>query len=57
MNEEEKYNFNLKCACINLKKIEEKQGGLINGNFSFHAKKSKVKVKDLREAYTKYKKM
>jgi hypothetical protein len=55
MDEKEKYEFNLHCACINLSNIEKKQGGLVNGNFSFHAKKSNVKVKDLRIAYEKYK--
>ena len=48
MDEIEKYNFNLKCACLRLKNLKEKQGVLINGNITFHAKKSGVKVRDLR---------
>lgn len=30
---------------------EERNGGLINGNFSFFASKYKIKVKRLRELY------
>jgi hypothetical protein len=56
MDEKEKYNFNLKCACIHLSNLEKRQGALLNGNFSFHAQKSKVKVKDLRMAYKNYNK-
>lgn len=55
MEDKEKYSFNLKCALINLLSLEKKQGVLLNGNFSFHAKRSNVKVKDLRIAYKKYK--
>jgi len=51
MNNEEKYNLNLKCAVIHLLALKEKQGELINGNFSFHAKQSHLKVKDLKNAY------
>ena len=55
MTDQEKYKFNLKCACIRLFSLEQRQSVLINGNFTFHAKKSKVKVKDLRNAYQEYK--
>lgn len=52
---EEKQDYSLRCSCIRLLDLEKRQDGLINGNFTFHAKQSKVKVKDLREAYKKYK--
>ena len=51
MNDKERYDFNLKCAVIHLTSLKEKQGELLNGNFSFHAKQSHVKVKDLKKAY------
>lgn len=38
-------------AIKQLKEIEERNGGLINGNFSFVASKNKIKVKRLRELY------
>lgn len=38
-------------ALKQLKEIEQKNGGLINGNFSFVASKNKIKVKRLRELY------
>lgn len=55
LNDKERYEFNLKCACISLASLEERQGTLINGNFTFHAKRNKVKVKDLKIAYQDYK--
>ena len=55
LTEQEKYDFNLKCACIRLFNLEQKQNGLLNGNFTFHAKNNNVKVKDLRKEYQKYK--
>ena len=38
-------------ALSELLAVEEKNGGLINGNFSFFASKWKIKVKRLRELY------
>ena len=38
-------------ALRRLKEIEKKNGGLINGNFSFVAHENKIKVKRLREIY------
>lgn len=38
-------------ALKRLKEIENKNGGLINGNFSFVAHQNKIKVKRLRELY------
>lgn len=38
-------------ALKQLKEIEDKNGGLINGNFSFVAYQNKIKVKRLRELY------
>jgi len=38
-------------ALRRLKEIEKKNGGLINGNFSFVAHENKIKVKRLRELY------
>lgn len=38
-------------ALKRLKEIEKKNGGLINGNFSFVAHENKIKVKRLRELY------
>lgn len=38
-------------ALRRLKEIEQKNGGLINGNFSFVAHENKLKVKRLRELY------
>lgn len=38
-------------ALKELKAVENKNGGLINGNFSFFASKWKLKVKDLRKLY------
>lgn len=34
-----------------LKEIEKKNGGLINGNFSFVAHENKIKVKRIRELW------
>ena len=42
-------------ALSRLKEIEKKNGGLINGNFSFVAYQNKIKVKRLRELYEKTK--
>lgn len=39
-------------AISQLKKIEEQNGGLVNGNFSFVAAKNKLKVKRVRELWT-----
>ena len=38
-------------ALNRLKEIEDKNGGLINGNFTAIANKNKIKVKRLRELY------
>jgi len=38
-------------AIKQLHEIEERNGGLINGNFSFVATKNKLKVKHLRELW------
>lgn len=49
-------NLSLKSALIELLDLEKRQNGLINGNFTAKAKKYKVKVKDLREAYNQHRK-
>ena len=44
-------SYSLSTALRELLELEQKQGGLINGNFTAKAHKYKVKVKDLRQAY------
>lgn len=43
--------YSLSMALKELLELEQKQGGLINGNFTAKAHKYKVKVKELRQAY------
>lgn len=45
-----KYCYSFICAIADVREIKERNGGLINGNISFVAKKHKIKVKDLRVA-------
>lgn len=45
-------SYSLSMALKELLELEQKQSGLINGNFTAKAHKYKVKVKDLREAYS-----
>lgn len=44
-------SYQLSMALKELLELEQKQGGLINGNFTAKAHKYKVKVKELRQAY------
>ena len=44
-------SYQLSMALKELLELEQKQGGLINGNFTAKAHKYKVRVKELRQAY------
>lgn len=48
--------YQLSMALKELLELEQKQNGLINGNFTAKAHKYKVKVKELRRAYEESKK-
>ena len=50
-NDMENLKYSELVALRRLKEIEQKNGGLINGNFSFVAHENKLKVKRLRELY------
>jgi len=43
--------YSLSMALKELLELEQRQSGLINGNFTAKAHKYKVKVTDLRKAY------